>query len=291
MQGQCQAGLRLLLPPGQIRRHRRGPRQNQDASAVKPLIGQLASDDPLVRLAAADTLRSITGENHGYDHAAKRDDRRAAIKRWANWYEQQSASAGDHQGADPVTVTRAGHRTQAPQRPHVSSPAHESSSSVSHTDSASSRTHRARSRWLSTKRSQTSSTTATNASATNRSGCRSGQPTAPASPGCMIHIEDEAKQIDPDSICGRDLDDVKPGRARCPHHQASHGYSRVREERPLRHEAQNVKETRLRSQQPTSRSTHMAESVDLQINWDSRDGTTILSPLGDVDLSRSPMPA
>ena len=25
------------------------------------------------------------------------------------------------------------------------------------------------------------------------------------------HIEDEAKQIDPDSICGRDLDDVKPG--------------------------------------------------------------------------------
>ena len=32
----------------------------------------------------------------------------------------------------------------------------------------------------------------------------------------------------------------------------------------------------------------MAESADLQINWDSRDGTTILSPLGDVDLSRSP---
>lgn len=30
-------------------------------------------------------------------------------------------------------------------------------------------------------------------------------------PGLMIHIEDEAKQIDPDSICGRDLDDVKPG--------------------------------------------------------------------------------
>ena len=68
-------------------------RQNQDTSAVKPLIGQLASDDPLVRLAAADTLRSITGENHGFDHAAKRDERRAAIKRWAYWYEQQSASA------------------------------------------------------------------------------------------------------------------------------------------------------------------------------------------------------
>lgn len=30
-------------------------------------------------------------------------------------------------------------------------------------------------------------------------------------PGLRITIEDEAKQIDPDSICGRDLDDVKPG--------------------------------------------------------------------------------
>ncbi|MFI4871668.1 MAG: HEAT repeat domain-containing protein [Phycisphaerales bacterium JB061] len=62
-------------------------RQTQDQTAVKPLIGQLASDDPLVRLAAADTLRSITGENHGYDHAASRDERRAGIKRWADWYE------------------------------------------------------------------------------------------------------------------------------------------------------------------------------------------------------------
>jgi len=30
-------------------------------------------------------------------------------------------------------------------------------------------------------------------------------------PGLRIVVEDEAKQIDPDSICGRDLDDVKPG--------------------------------------------------------------------------------
>ena len=30
-------------------------------------------------------------------------------------------------------------------------------------------------------------------------------------PGLRLTIEDEAKQIDPDSICGRDLDDVKPG--------------------------------------------------------------------------------
>ncbi len=30
-------------------------------------------------------------------------------------------------------------------------------------------------------------------------------------PGLEIHIEDEAKQIDPDAICGRDLEDVRPG--------------------------------------------------------------------------------
>ncbi|HED54346.1 MAG TPA: ATP-binding protein [Phycisphaerales bacterium] len=30
-------------------------------------------------------------------------------------------------------------------------------------------------------------------------------------PGLRLMIEDEARQIDPDSICGRDLDDVKPG--------------------------------------------------------------------------------
>jgi len=35
--------------------------------------------------------------------------------------------------------------------------------------------------------------------------------TQSGSPGIRIVIEDEAKQIDPDSICGRDLDDIKPG--------------------------------------------------------------------------------
>ena len=30
-------------------------------------------------------------------------------------------------------------------------------------------------------------------------------------PGIKIVIEDEAMQIDPDEICGRDLDDIKPG--------------------------------------------------------------------------------
>jgi HEAT repeat protein len=66
-------------------------RQNQDSTAIKPLIGQLASDDPLVRLAAADTLRSISGQNHGFDHAASQEDRRAGIKRWVDWYESSTS--------------------------------------------------------------------------------------------------------------------------------------------------------------------------------------------------------
>ena len=32
----------------------------------------------------------------------------------------------------------------------------------------------------------------------------------------------------------------------------------------------------------------MAESQDLEINWETQGETTILRPLGDVDLSRSP---
>lgn len=35
--------------------------------------------------------------------------------------------------------------------------------------------------------------------------------TQSGAPGLRIVIEDEARQIDPESICGRDLDDIKPG--------------------------------------------------------------------------------
>ena len=66
-------------------------RQANDSSAVEPLIGQLASDDPLVRLAAADTLRAITGQNHDFNPAADRQERRDGIKRWVDWFENDSA--------------------------------------------------------------------------------------------------------------------------------------------------------------------------------------------------------
>jgi len=76
-------------------------KQTSDSSAIKPLIGQLASDDPLVRLAAADTLRAITGQNHNFNPAADRQDRRDGIKRWADWFENESASIVPDQEQSP----------------------------------------------------------------------------------------------------------------------------------------------------------------------------------------------
>lgn len=61
----------------------------QDEDAVLPLIKRLESDDPAERLIAIHTLERITGQTLGYDHAAPRQERAAAVQRWADWYNQQ----------------------------------------------------------------------------------------------------------------------------------------------------------------------------------------------------------
>jgi len=76
-------------------------RQTNDSSAVKPLIGQLASDDPLVRLAAVDTLRAITAQNHDFNPTADRQDRREGIKRWVDWFENGSTGNQPDQEQSP----------------------------------------------------------------------------------------------------------------------------------------------------------------------------------------------
>ena len=58
-------------------------------ASIKPLIHRLESDDPAERLVAIHTLERLTGEDFGYDHAASRPDRDAAIRRWADWYNQR----------------------------------------------------------------------------------------------------------------------------------------------------------------------------------------------------------
>ena len=64
-------------------------RRTHDSGAVEPLIRMLASDDPLMRLVASDTLVQITGEDFGFDPAGSDAERREAAERWTNWYTRQ----------------------------------------------------------------------------------------------------------------------------------------------------------------------------------------------------------
>ena len=56
--------------------------RTNDVSVVRQIVEQLDSDDPAVRLLAIETLRRLTGEEHGYCHDDPPVSRRAAIKRW-----------------------------------------------------------------------------------------------------------------------------------------------------------------------------------------------------------------
>lgn len=75
-------------PAARLRAIRQAGEQG-DKSAIPGLIGELESDDPAERILAIRTLEKLTGQTHGYDHAASPDDRRAAAGRWAKWYSEQ----------------------------------------------------------------------------------------------------------------------------------------------------------------------------------------------------------
>ncbi len=63
--------------------------QERDQDAIKPLIQRLESDDPAERLVAIRTLERLTGQTLGYDHAASRVERAAAVQRWTDWYAER----------------------------------------------------------------------------------------------------------------------------------------------------------------------------------------------------------
>ena len=60
--------------------HRAG--LDADASAVVPLVEQLESDDPAIRMMAINALERITGKRLGYNPYADRTERHEAIDRW-----------------------------------------------------------------------------------------------------------------------------------------------------------------------------------------------------------------
>lgn len=86
--GGCAAppgGLDSPVPSERLRAVGRAVKE-QDRSAVPKLITMLGSDDPVVRLVAIRALESLTGETHGYEHAAPEPLRQATVALWVAWY-------------------------------------------------------------------------------------------------------------------------------------------------------------------------------------------------------------
>jgi HEAT repeat protein len=77
-----------------------GAAESRNEDSIPELIRMLSSDDPLVRLAAIRSLERITGETHGYDHAAPSGERWEATRRWADWYRAREGLPQEAPGGD-----------------------------------------------------------------------------------------------------------------------------------------------------------------------------------------------
>ena len=53
---------------------------------IPDLIELLESENPGMRMLAARHLENLTGLTHGYDFAAPRNEREAAVDRWVEWW-------------------------------------------------------------------------------------------------------------------------------------------------------------------------------------------------------------
>ncbi len=84
-QGEGEARFRFPVPQDRLAVVAKA-RRTGDENAVEPLIRMLASDDPLMRLVASDTLVQITGEDFGYDPAGSDPRAVRPLSCWANWF-------------------------------------------------------------------------------------------------------------------------------------------------------------------------------------------------------------
>lgn len=72
-----------------------------DSSAhLAALIEQLDSADPAVRMVAADTLTTLTGEDHGFRYDKPLGVRNAAVDRWAAWLRERIDAGGHTEAVD-----------------------------------------------------------------------------------------------------------------------------------------------------------------------------------------------
>lgn len=80
----------------------RGAAGANDRESLRDLIRSLESDDPAERLLASQALSRRTGLSFGFDYAADRSSRQAAVQRWVDWYQGVgSADSARSFGQDP----------------------------------------------------------------------------------------------------------------------------------------------------------------------------------------------
>jgi hypothetical protein len=71
-----------------------------DTQVVPALVGRLADEDPVVRLAANEELRKRTGRDFGFVPWASPEERTAAIARWRSWLTGPPMPAGSIQSPE-----------------------------------------------------------------------------------------------------------------------------------------------------------------------------------------------
>ena len=67
--------------------------ERRNIAAIPHLIRSLEDDDVSVRMAAIDSLRQMTGKDFGYVAWDDEVTRRAAVKKWREWWSQARVTA------------------------------------------------------------------------------------------------------------------------------------------------------------------------------------------------------
>ena len=72
-----------------------------DFVAIPAWIGRLDDKDPVVRMAANESLKTRTGQDFGYVAWAEADDRKPAVTKWKAWWKAKASA----KAASPVQAS------------------------------------------------------------------------------------------------------------------------------------------------------------------------------------------
>lgn len=76
--------------------------ERQDRSKIPTLINRLEDDDVAVRIAAINSLRSMTGQDFGYVAYDSEVKHRAAVVKWRAWWRTQGSNAPTQKQGEPA---------------------------------------------------------------------------------------------------------------------------------------------------------------------------------------------